>query len=198
MKILRFGSGCIFAAALLVAETASAQIDPGAQAANRGSGAALPSVLADDNPGILAFFLDGQRRFQDVESVSNSPTGNNGLGPRFNSNSCVSCHGQPAVGGTGAAVNPQFQFTSNGVAPGDQTPFFITANGPTREARFPFFFNADGTVNLNAPNGGVEDVFTVTGRSDNPTCSLEQPRFALARATGNIIFRIPRRPLAPA
>jgi CxxC motif-containing protein (DUF1111 family) len=191
MKILKFGSGGIFVAALLVAETASAQTDPGVQAASRGTGAALRSVLNNENFGILAFFMDGQQRFQDVESVSNSPTGNNGLGPRFNSTSCVSCHAQPAVGGTGAAVNPQFLFTSSGVAPGDETPFFITASGPTREARFPFFFNADGTANLNAPNGGVEDLFTVTGRADAGTCSLEQPSFNAARAAGNIIFRIP-------
>jgi len=198
MKTLKWVTGSLVVAALLVEAALSAQsspgvqaTDPGVQTANRGTGAALPSVLANDNPGILAFFLDGQKRFQDVEFVSNSANGNNGLGPRFNSNSCVSCHGQPAVGGTGAAVNPQFQFTSNGVAPGDTTPFFITANGPTREARFPFFFNADGSANLNAPNGGVEDLFTVTGRPDAGTCSLDQPGFDAARAAGNIIFRIP-------
>jgi CxxC motif-containing protein (DUF1111 family) len=197
MKILKLISGSLFVAALLVAAV-SAQSSPGAQAtdpgvqtASRGTGAALPSVLVNDNPGILGFFLDGQRRFQDVESVSHSPNGNNGLGPRFNSNSCVSCHGQPAAGGTGAAVNPQFQFTSNGVAPSDDTPFFITANGPTREARFPFYFNDDGSANLNAPNGGVEDLFTVSGRPDAGTCSLAQPNFDRARAASNIIFRIP-------
>jgi CxxC motif-containing protein (DUF1111 family) len=176
---------------LFLAGTAFAQTDPGVQAVSRGTGAALPSVLADDNPGILAFFQDGQKRFQDVESVSNSPTGNNGLGPRFNSNSCVSCHAQPAVGGSGPAVNPQFQFTQNGVAPRDSNPYFITANGPTREARFPFFFNPDGTANTNNPNGGVEDLFTVSGRADAGTCSLQQPSFNAARAANNIIFRIP-------
>jgi CxxC motif-containing protein (DUF1111 family) len=196
MKILKLISGSLFVAALLVEAAVSAQsgpgvqaTDPGVQTANRGTGAALPSVLVNDNPGILAFFLDGQARFQDVESVSGST--NNGLGPRFNSTSCVSCHGQPAIGGTGAAINPQFQFTSNGVAPADDTPFFITANGPTREARFPFFFNADGSANLNAPNGGVEDLFTVTGRPDAGRCSLTQPPFDAARAANNLIFRIP-------
>jgi CxxC motif-containing protein (DUF1111 family) len=191
MRIPRLVSGSIFVAALLVAGAAFAQTDPGVQAANRGTGAALPSVLVNDNPGILAFFEDGQKRFQNVESVSKSPTGNNGLGPRFNSNSCVSCHAQPAVGGTGAAVNPQFQFTSNGVAPSDSTPYFITASGPTREARFPFFFTATGQADLQAPNGGVEDLFTVTGRPDAGTCSLTQPNFEAAREAGNIIFRIP-------
>jgi CxxC motif-containing protein (DUF1111 family) len=170
---------------------AFAQTDPGVQSGNRGTGAALPSVSSNSPSGILAFFTDGQNRFQDVESVSNSPTGNNGLGPRFNSTSCVSCHAQPAVGGTGAAMNPEFSFTSNGTAPRDTTPYFLTATGPTVEARFPFFFNSNGTPNYNSPNGGVEDLFTVSGRSDAGTCSLPQPSFNTAGAYNNIIFRIP-------
>ena len=178
-------------AVLLLAGMAFAQTDPGVQSGNRGTGAALPSVSSNSPSGILAFFTDGQNRFQDVESVSNSPTGNNGLGPRFNSTSCVSCHGQPAVGGTGAAMNPQFSFTSNGTAPRDTTPYFLTATGPTVEARFPFFFNSNGTPNYNSPNGGVEDLFTVSGRSDAGTCSLPQPSFNTAGAYNNIIFRIP-------
>ena len=167
--------------------------DPGVQAASRGTG---KSIITTDPNGFQAFFLDGQARFQDVESVSNSPAGNNGLGPRFNSNSCSSCHAQPAVGGSGAKVNPQFQFASNGVAPGNSIPDFITANGPTREARFPFFFNnsggfGGGGVNTNAPNGGVEDLFTVSGRPDAGGCRIDQPNFQAAEAANNIIFRIP-------
>jgi len=174
---------------LFLAGMAFAQTDPGVQSGNRGTGAALSSVLANNPSGILTFFNDGLGRFQEVESVSGGA--NNGLGPRFNSNSCSSCHAQPAVGGTGAAVNPQFLFTSDGVAPGSTTPYFITANGPTREARFPFFFNPNGTVNTNAPNGGVEDLFTVTGRSDASSCNLPQPSFNAAGQANNIIFRIP-------
>jgi CxxC motif-containing protein (DUF1111 family) len=176
-------------AVLFFAGMAFAQTDPGVQSGNRGTGAALSSVLANNPSGILTFFNDGLGRFQEVESVSGGA--NNGLGPRFNSNSCSSCHAQPAVGGTGAAVNPQFLFTSDGVAPGSTTPYFITANGPTREARFPFFFNPNGTVNTNAPNGGVEDLFTVTGRSDAGSCNLPQPSFNAAGQANDIIFRIP-------
>ena len=178
-------------AVLFFASTVSAQTDPGVQSGNRGTGAAFSSVQLNSPSGILSFFTDGQTRFQAVESVSGSPTNNNGLGPRFNSNSCSSCHAQPAVGGSGPASNPQAQFTSNGVAPGNTTPSFITPNGPTLEARFPFFFNSNGTVNYNAPNGGVEDLFTVNGRSDAGSCSLPQPSFNVAVQTGNIIFRIP-------
>ena len=168
-----------------------AQTDPGVQSANRGTGAALPSVLANDNPGILAFFTDGQNRFQATESVSGNAAGNNGLGPRFNANQCSTCHAQPSVGGTGGAVNPQFQFVSSGVAPGSKTPYFMTANGPPVEVRFPFFFTNNGRADTNSPNGGVEDLFTVTGRPDAGSCSLAQPNFAEARAANNIIFRIP-------
>jgi CxxC motif-containing protein (DUF1111 family) len=179
--------------ALFLAGMAIAQTDPGVQSANRGTGAALSSVLSNSPSGILGFFTDGQSRFQEVETVSNSA--NVGLGPRFNSNQCSSCHAQPAVGGTGAATNPQFQFTSNGVAPGNTMPSFITANGPTLEARFPFFFNSNGSVNTSSPNGGVETLFTVTGRSDAGSCTsstnLPQPSFATAVEDNNIIFRIP-------
>jgi CxxC motif-containing protein (DUF1111 family) len=115
-------------AVLFLGGIAFAQTDPGVQSGNRGTGAALSSVLANNPSGILAFFTDGQTRFQEVETVSNSA--NVGLGPRFNSNQCSSCHAQPAVGGTGAASNPQFLFTSNGVAPGNTMPSFITAMAP--------------------------------------------------------------------
>ena len=176
-------------AMLFFAGMVFAQTDPGVQSAGRGTGAPVSSVSTTD--GSFQFFANGQLRFQDVESVSGSPTKNNGLGPRFNSNQCSSCHAQPAIGGTGPANNPQAQFTSNGVAPNDTTPYFITPNGPTLEARFPFFFNRDGTPNYNAPNGGVEDLFTVSGRSDAGGCTLPQPSFNIAGQTNNIIFRIP-------
>ena len=171
------------------------QTDPGVQGGTRTNGAGVPTggtlISPGDTSGFATFFSDGLRRFQDVESVSNSPTANNGLGPRFNSNQCSSCHAQPAVGGSGAATNPQFGFAGSSVAPNDTTPVFITANGPTREARFPFFFNSNGSANLNNPNGGVEDLFTVSGRSDAGTCTLPQPSFAAAANANNLIFRIP-------
>jgi CxxC motif-containing protein (DUF1111 family) len=162
--------------------------DPGVQAASRGTGATVISPNNDPN-GFTAFFNDGQRRFAAVETVSNSA--NVGLGPRFNSNQCSSCHAQPTQGGSGPAVNPQFAFTSNGVAPNNTTPSFITANGPTREVRFPFFLNANGTANTGAPNGGVEDIFTVSGSAGAGSCQLAQPDFEAAAAANDIIFRIP-------
>ncbi len=190
IRTARYMFVCLMAI-LLVAAIAVAQTDPGVQSGNRGTGAALSSVLANDNPGILSFFTDGQTRFQAVESVSHSATNNNGLGPRFNETQCSACHGQPAVGGSGVAVNPQFPIAGSSTAPVDKTPYFLSANGPTVEVRFPFFFNNNGTPNFNAPNGGVEDLFTVSGRSDAGTCSLPQPSFSTAGQYNNIIFRIP-------
>jgi CxxC motif-containing protein (DUF1111 family) len=168
--------------------TTSIVTDPGVQRGNRGTGATLINP-ADDPNGFTAFFQDGLNRFQEIETVSRSA--NTGLGPRFNSNQCSSCHAQPAVGGSGAATNPQFQFVNTGVAPHNTVPSFITANGPTREARFPFFFNSEGQVNTSSPNGGVEDIFTVTGRPDAGGCNLAQPNFAAAEEANNIAFRIP-------
>jgi len=177
-------------AMLFLAGIALAQTDPGVQSASRGTGA---TIITSDPNGFLPFFTDGLKRFQDVESVSNSPTGNNGLGPRFNFNQCSGCHSQPAVGGSGVANNPEFQVITNGIVSGSTNtiPSFLTATGPTLEVRFPFFFNSNGTPNYNNPNGGVEDLFTVSGRSDAGSCSIPQPSFATAQQYNNIIFRIP-------
>jgi CxxC motif-containing protein (DUF1111 family) len=64
-------------------------------------------------------------------------------------------------------------------------PSFVTANGPVREARF---INVPGT---NTPDGGVHDLFTITGRADAAGCTLAQPNFAQALQQNNVIFRIP-------
>jgi len=175
-------------AMLSVTAMVLAQTDPGVQSASRGTGATIINPANDPN-GFTAFFNDGFNRFQEVETVSNSA--NVGLGPRFNSNQCSSCHAQPAVGGSGAAVNPQYLMVSSGVAPNDTTPSFLTANGPTLEARAPFFLNSSGAINPKAPNGGVEYLFTVTGRSDAGSCSLSQPNFTAYLAANDLIFRIP-------
>jgi hypothetical protein len=67
-----------------------AQTDPGVQSGNWGTGATIINPANDPN-GFTAFFNAGSDQFQEVEAVSP-----NGLGPRFNSNSCSSCHIQPA------------------------------------------------------------------------------------------------------
>jgi CxxC motif-containing protein (DUF1111 family) len=101
----------------------------------------------------------------------------------MNLDQCSGCHAQPAVGGTSPFVNPQVAF-ANKDGGTDFVPSFITANGPVREARF--VLNPDGT-----PDGGVHDLFTITGRTGATGCTLAQPDFATQLANNNVIFRIP-------
>ena len=141
------------------------------------------------SPQQTAFFQNGLSQFIEVENVALPLPGNGGLGPTFNSNSCGSCHSQPATGGTspsmnafpfvGQIVGQNPQFTVGQFMGGSNTiPFFVTADGPVREARF-------------KSDGGVHDVFTIAGRSDAVGCSMAQPDFAAEAANGNLSFRIP-------
>jgi len=175
---------------LFFAGMAFAQTDPGVRPGAAGAGGPLASVAANNPVGSLAFFNDALDTFEEVDSVSGTIEAGSGLGPRFNSRSCAFCHAQPAVGGTSPSLNPQ---VSDATADGakNTVPSFITAGGPVREARFPFFFNGGGNPDVNNPNGGVEDLFTITGRTDAGACNIQQPSFAQAQASGNIIFRIP-------
>ncbi|MBZ5504381.1 MAG: thiol oxidoreductase [Acidobacteriia bacterium] len=175
-------------AALFLTGMTFAQSDPGVRGGAAAAGGPLTSVAADNPAGSLAFFNDGLDTFNEIDTITAG-----GLGPRFNENGCGVCHSQPATGGSSPAVNPQFTVISSGVASSatNTRPAFITQNGPVREARFPFFFNIFGGADVNNPNGGVEDLFTISGLPDAGACSLQQPSFAQAAAVGNLIFRIP-------
>jgi CxxC motif-containing protein (DUF1111 family) len=165
-------------------QAARAPVDPGVRGGTAGGGTPLKGLTADET----AFFQDGLTRFATIESVTGGQ--NNGLGPRFNSNSCLSCHAQPSVGGTSPAANPEIAIATLQGAK-NAVPWFITQKGPIREARFKL--NAEG-----ANDGSVHNLFVVTGRSDAAGCNLAQPNFlpagdALTGQGGNpnIIFRIP-------
>ena len=125
--------------------------DPGVRGGAAGAGGPLNNLTADEN----AFFQDGVGRFAEVETVAGG--NNNGLGPRFNSNQCLSCHSQPAPGGTSPAQNPLIQVATLSGAK-NVVPWFIMQNGPVREARFKR--NPNGTN-----DGEVHDLFVITGRS---------------------------------
>jgi CxxC motif-containing protein (DUF1111 family) len=164
--------------------------DPGVRGGKVDAGQPLGSMAS--TPGLSDFFNSGSGQFQETQIVQGGA--NNGLGPRFNNNSCSNCHSQPAVGGTSPSQavfphigpNPEFQ-TFGG---DNDIPSFITADGPVREARFKFFLNADGSLSTSR-DGGVHDIFVIKGRPDAVGCSLEQPNFAHHLALGNVIFRIP-------
>jgi CxxC motif-containing protein (DUF1111 family) len=172
------------AVAVAVAQTVKEPVDPGVRGGAAGAGGPLNGLTADET----AFFQDGLARFADIESVAGGQ--NNGLGPRFNSNQCLSCHAQPAAGGSSLARNPLAAVaTLNGAR--NSVPWFITANGPVREARFK-------RSSAGAADGEVHAMFVITGRGDAPGCNISQPNFLPAGnpLTGqggnpNIIFRIP-------
>jgi CxxC motif-containing protein (DUF1111 family) len=158
--------------------------DPGVRGGAAAAGGPLPGLTADES----AFFRDGLARFAEVEVVTGGS--DNGLGPRFNSNQCLSCHAQPAAGGSSPARNPLIGIaTLNGAR--NVVPWFITQNGPIREVRFKL--NPNGTN-----DGDVHNLFVITGRSDAAGCNIAQPDFLPAGnpfsgqgGNPNIIFRIP-------
>ena len=170
---------CVWA----LSQTKSNAVDPGVRGGAPGAGGPLPGLTTDET----AFFQDGQGRFAETEVVQGGS--NNGLGPRFNSNQCLSCHAQPAGGGTSPAKNPLPDVAHlNGA--NNVVPWFIVANGPVREARFK---KSNGV-----PDGNVHALFVITGRSDAPGCNISQFDFQPAgdpltgqRGNRNIIFRIP-------
>jgi len=166
-----------------LAQSRSAPVDPGVRGGAAGAGSPLKGLTADET----AFFQDGQARFADLEVVTKGT--NNGLGPRFNSNQCLSCHSQPDIGGSSPAQNPLIAVaTLNGAK--NAVPWFIAQNGPVREARF--------KESNRVSDGSVHDLFVITGRTDAPGCNIAQPDFLPAGnpLTGqggnpNIVFRIP-------
>ena len=166
-------------AMLAFAAAGFAQTDPGVRGGAAGAGGKIDGLTEDQ----IKFFNAGQDQFQQIASVDGSiPNTDQGLGPRFNLNSCAGCHKFPAVGGSSPAHNPQVD-----IGPSPQVAVLvglglISPNGPVREIRF------------NKPDdGGVHDLFTIVGLPGTPgTCSatlLPQPNFAGNLA--NIIFRIP-------
>jgi hypothetical protein len=164
-------------------------VDPGVRSLTVDAGLPLASVAS--TPGLSNLVTNGSGQFAEHQTVGGD---NNGLGPRFNNDSCGSCHSQPANGGTSPSLavypfvgqNPQFQ-TFGGT---NSIPIFVTADGPVREARFKFFLNPDGSLST-TQDGGVHDLFVISGRNDAALCSIDQPDFATNLALGNVIFRIP-------
>lgn len=161
--------------------------DPGARTGTPNAGTPLSTLSADQ----LQYFQDGQNRFNEVDSVGGAAPNEpgTGLGPGYNSNSCGSCHAQPAVGGSSPSTNPQIAAASDYGAT-NSIPPFITATGPVREARFPFLLTSSGALS-DTPDGGVHDLFTIAGRQDAQGCTMAQPNFEEMIKLGDIIFRIP-------
>lgn len=151
-----------------------AQTDPGPRPPQPGAppaGQPIRGLSAAD----MQAFNKGLNTFTEVETVAS------GLGPRFNLESCAGCHAHPGLGGSSPQVNPQLAAAvSHGAS--NQVPPFIQSTGPVRVVRFKQGPNGQ-------PDGGVHDLFTITGRSDAPSgCNVAQPDFS---NINNLSFRIP-------
>jgi CxxC motif-containing protein (DUF1111 family) len=166
------------ARANLVAPPTVTATDPGPRKLPANAGSFISTLSANEQqiePSITTEF----NRTHDV--IVTSPT-DGGLGPRFNSNSCASCHAYPAVGGSSPPSNPLFSvYNYNGA--NNTMPSFITTTGPILEARF---INQPGTT---IPDGSVHELFTITGRSDASGCNIAQPDFVTAAANNNLVLR---------
>ena len=173
----------LLAAGSAAAQTASASAlaptakDPGVRGGAPGAGDPIAGLTNNEQ----TFFFAGLGNFEETENLAD------GLGPRFNLDSCVGCHSQPAVGGTSPAVNPEVA-VATAFGANNTVPSFITANGPVREARF--VKKADGTA-----DGGVHDLFVISRRNDGSAnasgCTITQDDFATQVQNNNVIFRIP-------
>jgi len=167
------------AAGLAPSGAARAQaIDPGVRPGSVGAGTAISGLSSDEQ----TYFSTGLSSFEISQTVGT------GLGPRFNLDSCIGCHSQPAVGGSSGPVNPQVAIAT---AFGAQNivPSFVQANGPIVEARF-----KTDTTGTNT-NGGVHSLFVISGRVDSTGnasgCTAAQEDFNTNYANGNVSLRIP-------
>src|SRR5260370_33722600 len=115
----------------------------------------------------------------------------------------MACHSQPAIGGSGGFLvpnpqdknpkppeNPMFDLIPHRFGMNNSVPSFIKQYGPIREVRFQR--KPDGS-----PDGGVHQLFTVVGRTDDPpipvctTSAAQQPDFQTQLNNNNLSFRIP-------
>ncbi len=159
-----------------VGALAQTAVDPGVRVGPPNPGNKLGGMTTNQSseyPGFKAVFTETNNQVP-------SPVG---LGPGFNSDSCSSCHAQPAIGGSSPATNPLFSvYQLNGAT--NTMPSFITTNSPVVNARSPFL--SDGIT----PDGKVQQLFVITGRTDAPQgCAATQPDFAAEVAANNLILR---------
>jgi CxxC motif-containing protein (DUF1111 family) len=161
----------------VTAASAATATDPGVRQGTPGAGNPVTGLTADQT----SLFLQGQVNFEEVENLAE------GLGPRFNLDSCVGCHAYPTHGGSSPAVNPQITLAT-AMGAKNTVPTFLSASGPIREVRFKFLSNGQR-------DGGVHSLFVISGRVDSSgsaaNCTAVQENFNQQAAQGNASFRIP-------
>ena len=165
--------------ATLSAAANAAATDPGLRPASTTDtfGNPVTGLTTDQT----TLFFNGQASFKEQEQITD------GLGPRFNLDSCVGCHAFPTHGGSSPAVNPQVALAT-AFGANNTVPTFLSTNGPIREARFKF--TANGTR-----DGGVHSLFVISGRVDASGsaagCTAVQENFNAQFQKGNVSLRIP-------
>ena len=174
--------------AVAIAATTQAQTDPGPRGGPPPTAGPPPIGTPPAGPPPLSgmplqglsaaesqIFAKARDTFAEISDVPD------GLGPRFNLDSCAGCHAHPAPGGSSPPFNPQTVVAAKFGAI-NRLPSFIQQNGPVRVVRF-----RNGPNGM--PDGGVHDLFVITGRSDAPAgCRIQQPDFS---NQANLVFRIP-------
>jgi CxxC motif-containing protein (DUF1111 family) len=165
--------------ATLSAAANAAATDPGLRPASTTDtfGNPVTGLTTDQT----TLFFNGQASFKELEQVTD------GLGPRFNLDSCVGCHAFPTHGGSAPAVNPQVALAT-AFGANNTVPTFLSTDGSIREARFKF--TANGTR-----DGGVHSLFVISGRVDASGsaagCTAVQENFNAQFQAGNVSLRIP-------
>src|SRR5436309_2273424 len=101
------------------------QTDPGPRNGPPRSGQPLRNL----SPNELQAFTRGRDVFTEIDDVAD------GLGPRFNLDSCAGCHTHPSAGGSSGFVNPQARVALKFGAM-NRIPAFIQQDGPVRVVRF--------------------------------------------------------------
>ena len=136
--------------------------DPGPRGGNAGAGGQIANLTVKE----AKFFSGGFEEFVEVQSVTGSVADTEaGLGPRFNSNSCASCHAHPAIGGTSPAINPQVS-----VAPPGEVDRSQVSKSSARMVRFARFVSRRWRCARSVHDRGLP------GTPGN--CTLSQPNFA--------------------
>jgi CxxC motif-containing protein (DUF1111 family) len=190
-RMIAIGVLCILSSVLAISADVHVS-DPGPRGEPISAGGFYPGI----SDAMLAGADDGAARFKENETFPS------GLGPLYNSGptgACSECHAQPSMGGSAPSMtaypyvsqNPQATMDYNAGGANNVIPPFITPSGPVREMRLKFSRNPDGSLNRNTPDGGVHDLFSVTGRSDAGACVIGQPNFEQEVQSGNAVFRIP-------
>jgi CxxC motif-containing protein (DUF1111 family) len=180
LALLLVASAAVLMSRPVVVHGSALAVDPGPRPLPADAG----NFYSNLTPNQSAITTRLTQIFTEVNFVAGGPLVKTvGLGPRFNSNSCNSCHAYPAVGGSSPPNNPLFGiYQLQGAT--NTMPYFITPTGPVIVARFPY--KSDGVT----PDGGVHQMFTISNRTDAPGCTtMVQPNFTQAQQNNDIIFR---------